>query len=208
LLISLQTTTGYAESAIHHYRNLLERFRTLTGVQDYAKWNETILANLNDRPNPLTGIKPKYVTSANAGVVWEKKYGKKYLDHLLSETDAKFAIGDIVRISYSKSSKFEKGTKPRFSQELFVIARVRDTTPMTYYVADLDGNQLVPPFYETQLRRVEKDFTKHRRIEKILKQDDTKTQVKWKGIPDSSSFRTEWIPTEEVKLYQTPHPFN
>jgi len=156
----------------------------------------------------LTGIKPKDVTSANAGVVWEKKYGKKYLENVLSETPAKFTKGDVVRISYSKSSQFEKGTKPRFSQELFLISLVRDTTPKTYYVADLDGNQLVPPFYETQLRRAEKDHAKHRRIEKILKRDDTETQVKWKGIPDSSSFRTEWIPTEEVELYQTPHRFN
>jgi len=180
-------------------------------VQDYAKWNETILANLNDRPNPLSGIKPKNVTSANAGVVWQKKYGKKYLDHLLSEAPAataRFAPGDIVRISYSKSDQFEKGTRPRFSQELFVVAQVRDTTPQTYYVADLDRNQLIPPFYETQLRRAEKDFAKHRRIEKILKRDDDKTQVKWKGIPDSSSFRTEWIPTDDVELYQTSRPFN
>jgi len=69
-------------------------------------------------------------------------------------------------------------------------------------------NKLVPPFYETQLRRAEKDFAKHRRIEKILQRNDTETKVKWKGIPDQSSFRTEWIPTDEVKLYQTPRPFN
>jgi len=180
----------------------------LTGVEDYAKWNETILANLNDRPNPLTGIKPKDVTAENVGEVWEKKYFKKYLKNLTSETPAKFSKGDIVRIGYSKLTKFVKGTKPRFSQELFTIFEVRDTTPKTYYVADMAGNKLIPPFYESQLRRAEKDFAKHKRIDKILKRDDSETKVRWKGIPDESSFRTEWIPTEDVEHYQTPHPFN
>ena len=46
--------------------------------------------------------------------------------------DPKFKIGDIVRISKYKNI-FEKGYVPNWSEEVFVIKKVKNTLPWTCY---------------------------------------------------------------------------
>ena len=61
--------------------------------------------------------------------------------------DPKFKIGDIVRISKYKNI-FEKGYVPNWSEEVFVIKKVKNTFPWTYVISDLKGEEIVGTFYE------------------------------------------------------------
>ena len=54
----------------------------------------------------------------------------------INDTDAKFKIGDIVRISKYKNI-FAKGYVPNWSEEAFVIKKVKNTVPWTYVISDL-----------------------------------------------------------------------
>ena len=100
--------------------------------------------------------------------------------------ERKFKTGDIVKISKYKNI-FAKGRVPNWSEDVFVIKKVKNTVPWTYVINDLNGEEIVGTFYENELQKThQKDF----RIEKVIKRKGDKLYVKWKGY--NNSFNS-WI---------------
>ena len=69
---------------------------------------------------------------------------------LINYQDRKFKIGDIVRISKYKNI-FAKGYTPNWSEEVFVIKKVKNTVSWTYVISDLNKEEIVGTFYEENL---------------------------------------------------------
>ena len=59
----------------------------------------------------------------------------------INNKDPKFRIGYIVRISKYKNI-FAKGYVPNWSEELFVIKKIKNTVPWTFVITDLQGKQI------------------------------------------------------------------
>ena len=94
-----------------------------------------------------------------------------------NKKNPKFKIGDHVRISKYKNI-FPKGYVPNWSEEIFVINKIKNTVPWTYVISDLNGEEIIESFYEKELQKTnEKEF----RIEKIFKRKGDKLYVKWIG---------------------------
>ena len=92
----------------------------------------------------------------------------------LNKKDPKFKIGDHVRISKYKNI-FAKGYAPNWSEEVFVINKIKNTVPWTYAISDLNGEEITGSFYEKELQKTnQKEF----RIEKVLKRKVDKLYVK------------------------------
>ena len=109
----------------------------------------------------------------------------------INDKDPKFKIGDIVRISKYKNI-FAKGYVPNWSEEVFVIKKVKNTVPWTYVISDLKGEEIVGTFYENvQQKTNQKEF----KIEKVIKRKGDKLCVKWKGF--NSSFNS-WIDKKDI----------
>ena len=105
--------------------------------------------------------------------------------------DPKFKIGDIVRISKYKSI-FAKGYVPNWSQEVFLIKKVKNTVPWTYVISDLEDEKIVKTFYEKELQKTnQKEF----RAEKVIKKKGNKLYVKWKGY---DSFFNSYIDKKDI----------
>ena len=64
-----------------------------------------------------------------------------------NDKDPKFKVGDHVRISKYKNI-FAKGYTPNWSEEVFVIKKVKNTVPWTYVINDLNGDEIIGTFYE------------------------------------------------------------
>ena len=80
-----------------------------------------------------------------------------------NEKDRKFKVGDLVRISKYKNV-FAKGYKPNWSEEIFIIKKIKNTVPWTYVISDLNGEEIIGSFYEKELQKTnQKEF----RIEKL-----------------------------------------
>ena len=76
----------------------------------------------------------------------------------INEKDPKFIIGDNVRILKYKNV-FAKGYVPNWSEEIFVIKKVKNTVPCRYVITDLKGEKNVGTFYENELQKTNrKDF--------------------------------------------------
>ena len=76
----------------------------------------------------------------------------------------KFKVGDHVRISKYKKI-FAKCYVPNWSEEVFVITKVKHTVPWTY-VSDLKGEEIVGTFYEKESQKTNQKVF---RVEKIIK---------------------------------------
>ena len=104
----------------------------------------------------------------------------------INNKDPKFKIGDIVRISKYKNI-FAKGYVPNWSEEVFVIKKVKNTVPWTYVISDLKGEEIVGSFNEKKLQKTnQKEF----RFEKVIKRKGDKLYAKWKGYDISFN---SWI---------------
>ena len=71
-------------------------------------------------------------------------------DKEIHNKDPKFKVGDRVRISKYKNI-FAKGYTRNWSEEIFVIKKVKNTVPWTYVINDLNGEEITGTFYEKEL---------------------------------------------------------
>ena len=91
-----------------------------------------------------------------------------------NKKDPKFKVGDRVRISKYKII-FAKEYVPNWSEEVFVVNKIKNTVPWTYVASDLNGEKIIGGFYETELQKtIQNKF----RIEKVLKRKGDKLYVK------------------------------
>ena len=112
-------------------------------------------------------MKPVYVKD-NTCIDFEKEVNNK---------DPKFKIGDHVIISKYKNN-FAKGYTPNWSEEVFIVSKIKNTVPWTYVINDLNGEEITGTFYKKELQRTnQKEF----RIEKALRKKGNNLYVKWKG---------------------------
>ena len=112
-------------------------------------------------------------------------------DEDFNKKGSKFKVGDHVRISKYKNI-FAKGYAPNWSEEVFVVSKIKNTVPWTYVISDLNGEEITGSFYEKELQKTnQKEF----RIEKVLKRKGDKLYVKWKGY---DSRLNSWIDKEDL----------
>ena len=97
----------------------------------------------------------------------------------VSDKDPKFQVGDHVRISKYKNI-FAKGYTPNWSEEVFVIKRVKNTVPWTYVINDLNGEEIIGTFYEKELQKTnQKEFRIGKVIKKKGKEKDDNSFNSW-----------------------------
>ena len=60
-----------------------------------------------------------------------------------------FKVDDQVRTSKYKRS-FARGYVSNYSEEVFVIKKVKNTAPWTYVISDLNGEEIVGAYYKKE----------------------------------------------------------
>ena len=81
---------------------------------------------------------------------------------------------------------------PNWSEEIFILKKIKNTVPWTYVNNDLNGEEIIGTFYENELHKTnQKEF----RIEKVIKKKGDKLYIKWKGY--YSSFNG-WIDKKDI----------
>ena len=65
----------------------------------------------------------------------------------------KFSVGDRVRI-YRYKGTFEKGYKPNWTREVFIVDKVKWTNPITYVLKDENNEPILGSFYKEELQKI------------------------------------------------------
>lgn len=144
---------------------------------------QDLVAQYNERKHRTTGMKPADVTAANANRL-EKIYQQRQQP---PRKKPKYSIGDKVRVSKLKHV-FEKGYTPNFTTEIFTVAAVKPTNPVTYRLKDYLDQPIQGGFYEEEITSVK--YPQVYLVEKVLKRRGNQVYVKWLGFDSSHN---SWI---------------
>ena len=104
----------------------------------------------------------------------------------VNDKDPKFKVGDHVRVSKYKNI-LPKGYMPNWSDEVFVVSKIKNTVPWTYVINDLNSEEITRAFYENKLPKTNK---REFRIEKVIKRKGDKILCQMEGY--NNSFNS-WI---------------
>ena len=144
-----------AKRFITTLKNKIYKYMTLISTNVYIDKLDDIVDEYNNTYHRTIKMKPVDVKD-NTYINFEKEVNNK---------DQKFKVGDYVRISKYKNI-FAKGCMPNWSEEVFIITKIKNTVPWTYIINDLNGEKIIGTFYEKELQKInQKEF----RIEKVLK---------------------------------------
>ena len=163
----------FTDNNTNHYVDILPDL-----VKDY---NNTQHSSI--KMTPVEASKKK-----NELEVWRNLYPDR-LKRI--DINPKFSIGDKVRISKKKKT-VEKGYTTRWTEEIFTITKINHTSPVTYKIADLNGEEIDGTFYEPELQKTRQQLF---RIEKVIEKGKNKSLVKWKGY--SGNFNS-WVDNKDI----------
>ena len=156
-----------AERFIRTLKNKMFKHMRAISKNIYLDVLDDIVNKCNNTVHRTIKMEPIEVTD-DSYVKYNENRNKK---------DPKFTVGAHVRISKYKSI-FAKGDTPNWSEDVFVINKIRNAVPWTYVFNDLNGEETPGSFYEKELQKAnQKEF----RIEKVLKRKGDKLYAKWKG---------------------------
>ena len=160
-----------AERFVRTLKNKIYKYMTSVSKNVYIDKLDFIVNKYNNRKHRTIKMKPIDVKD-NTYIAFDKEVNDK---------GPKFKVGDHVRISKYKKI-FAKGYTPNWSEEVFVIKKVKNIVPWTYVINDLNGEEITGIFYEKELQRTNQEEF---RVEKVIKRKDDKIYVNWKGIDNS-----------------------
>ena len=98
----------------------------------------------------------------------------------------KFKVGDRVRISKYKIT-FAKGYIQNWSEEVFIITKIKGTVPWVYVISDLNGEPIAGSFYEKELQKTSQEIF---RIDKIIKRQGDEFYI---GLIKKTSYKDDSI---------------
>ena len=192
----------------HTYSNLksviIERFnRSLRELmmKEFVKNYNTIWYNIlpkliktyNNRYYHTIKMKPIDVNKSN-----EKHIKNTVYNYDITNKKPKYKINDLVRISLKRRELFDKPTgNIKWSEELFKIYAIDKSNVITYQLKDMNDEIIKGIFYEKELQKTRNTSNEYI-IEKILKTNENKIFVKWRGY---SNIFNSWIDKNSVTKY-------
>ena len=126
-----------AERFIRTIKNKIYKYMTSISKNVYIDKLDDIEHKNNNKKHRTIIMKPIDVKN-NIHI----DFGKE-----VNDNDPKFKVGDHVRISKYKNI-FAKDYTPNWSEEVFVIKKIKSTVPWTYVINDLNGEEIIGTFYE------------------------------------------------------------
>ena len=180
-LIHNEAKSVIAEKFITTLKTKIYKYMTSVLKKVYINKLDDIVDEYNNTYHRTIKMKPVDVKD-NTYIDFKKEVNDK---------DPKFKVGDHVRISKYKNI-FTKGYTPNWSEEVFVIKKVKNTVPWTYVINDLNGEEIIGTFYEKELPKTnQKEFRK----EQVIKKKGGKLYVKWEGC---DSLFNSWIDKKDL----------
>ena len=160
-----------AERFIRTLKTKIYKYMNSVSKNVYIDKLDDIVNEYNNTYHRTIKMKPADVKD-NAYIDFKKEVNDK---------DSKFKVGHHVRISKYKSI-FAKGYTPNWSEEVFVIKKVKNTVPWGHVISNLNCEKIIGTFYEKQLEKANQQTF---RIGIVIKKKGDKLYVRWKGYDNS-----------------------
>ena len=93
-------------------------------------------------------IKTKPINVTSDSYLEQSEYSNK--------KEPRFRVGDRVRISKYKKI-FANEYSQNWSEEVFVVSKIKNTVPWTYAISDLNGEPIARSFYEKEFQKTSQE---------------------------------------------------
>ncbi len=132
-------------------KNMMFKQFTIQGHQKWLKilpeivnkYNNTIHSSINEKPANASK-NPEIIEDIN-------RCNNHANEHNLPKKTPKFKLNQHVRI-FRWKKRFSKGFTGYWTTEIFKISEVLYTTPVTYKIKALDGEEILGTWYESELQ--------------------------------------------------------
>ena len=131
-----------AERFIRTLKNQIFKHMRTTFKNVYFDVLDDIVNKYNNTIHRTTKMKPIEATDDSFAEYNEES----------NKRNPKFKFDNHVRISKYKNI-FTKGYAHNWSEEIFVIKKVKDTVPWTYVINDLNNEEVIENLYEKELQK-------------------------------------------------------
>jgi hypothetical protein len=172
------------------------RYLTYRNAGRYLDVLGDIVNAYNKTHHRSIGMSPEEVNEQNSADVAARLYPPKPKKFVY-----KLNVGDHVRLSMARRV-FHKSFRGSWSEEIFKVVDRHPTVPVTYSIADLNGELIKGRIYEPELQYVVKpEEGDYYVVEKIIKtrrraKVGVEHLVKWRGWPDSFN---SWVRDRDVR---------
>ena len=185
------TKASVAERFNRTLKERLYRFFTAHNTLDFRQSLPAVVKGYNASPHLSIGIAPNQVTVSNSSKVWNKLYGGRWK----RPQEVKLKVGDRVRLN-KKFRTFKKSYLPGWTEEVFIVDRVKQGPVPTFRITEWDGTEVRGTFYTQDLQKVTVTDDDIFRVEKVLRRKGTKLLVRWKGWPNKYD---SWIDKKDIQ---------
>ncbi len=198
-----EVKASYAERVIKTVKGKIFKYFTRKQTYEYIDHLEDFVSSYNHTYHRSIRMKPADVTKTNERALWEYQYGelRDSRKEKVAKTKFKFAVGNLVRISYLRHT-FMREYEQKWTEEIFRVRKrySRDGIPV-YHLNGYNNLPIDGTFYEPELQLVNEPQVY--RIEKVLKSRMVKGKkqhfVRWAGW---SSTYDSWLDDKDLKAYQ------
>ena len=152
--------SAVAERFIRTLKNKIFKHITAVSKHVYFKVLDDVVNKYNKTVHRTRKMKPIDVTSDS--------YAEYNQDS--NEKEPRCRAGDRVRISKYKNV-FAKGYTQNWSEEVFVVSKIKNTVPRIYAISDLNSEPITGSFYEKELQKTSQEKFW---MEKIIKRKGEK----------------------------------
>ena len=136
-------------------RTLKSRIQKYFYENNTKKWidiYEDVISNYNNTTHSATGVAPNQVSESNRDEVYKRLY-----PDILLRTVCKLKLEDKVRILIEKDI-FEKGYTKNWSEEIYIISKIKQSNGVCYYyLKDLENKKIPGIYYYFQLNLVSRN---------------------------------------------------
>ena len=170
-----------AERVLRTIKAKLHKYMDSSGSERYVDKLQDFVGAYNAAKHRSIGIAPRDVDSGNVIRILRRLYGDRATrlrNTKASVLSAKYKLGDNVRISKFRHP-FEKAYEQSYTDEIFTIVKILQTTPVTYKLRDYDNEDIKGSFYEKELVKVVVGKNKSYRIDYVLKTKGRGRKKRW-----------------------------
>ena len=135
-----------AERFIRILKNKIYKYMTSVSKNVYIDKLDYIVKKYNNTYHTSIKMKPVDVKD-NTYIDFKKEVNDK---------NPKLKVGDQVKVSKYKNI-FAKGCMPNWSEEIFIIKKIKNNVPWPYVLNNLNGEEIIGTFYENELQRTKQN---------------------------------------------------
>ena len=132
-----------AERLVITLKNKIYKYMIAISKYVYIDKLDDVVGEHNNTYHKTIKMKPVDVKD-NTYIDFDKEVNNK---------GPKFKFGDYVRISKYKNI-FAKRYMPNWSEEVFIISKIKNTVPWTYVINDINGQKLLEHFMKKNYKRL------------------------------------------------------